>query len=90
MTLALASAAVVLAFFIKVIIDVGTTTMCNGVFNPNSSTSAVRHLLGVLYGVLIFRRVRDRGEPRGGNEGAETSHPQAVLTSVVVVSSSST
>ncbi len=77
LTLALVSAAVVLAFFIKVIIDVGGDNDVATAFNPNSSTSGWSgHLLRGALRRVDLRRVRDRGEPRGGNAGAEASDPQ--------------
>jgi len=87
LTLALISAAVVLAFFIKVIIDVGSGNDVAKAFNPSSSTDGWAGIFfGVLYGVLIFV-----GFETAANLAEETTEPKreiprAVLLSVVVVS----
>ena len=87
LTLALISIAVVLVFFIKVIIDVGADNDVAKAFNPSSSTDGWAGILfGVLYGVLIFV-----GFETAANLAEETAEPKraiprAVLLSVVVVS----
>ena len=79
--------AVVLAFFIKVIIELGGDNDSAKAFDPNSSTTGSSGILfGVLYGVLIFV-----GFETAANLAEETAEPKraipaAVLTSVVVVS----
>ena len=86
LSLSLVSAAVVLAFFIKVIIDLGSANDVAKTFNPSSSPTGWSGILfGVLYGVLIFV-----GFETAANLGEETAKPKrdiprAVLTSVVVV-----
>jgi amino acid transporter len=87
LTLALVSAAVVLAFFIKVIIDVGSDNDVAKAFNPNSSVDGWSGIFfGVLYGVLIF--VGFETAANLAEEAAEPKRaiPRAVLLSVVVVS----
>jgi amino acid transporter len=87
LTLALVSVAVVLAFFIKVIAEVGGDNDIGTAFNPNSSPDGWSGILfGVLYGVLIFV-----GFETAANLAEETAEPKrhiprAVLLSVVVVS----
>ena len=83
LTLALASAAVVLAFFIKVIMDAATTNL--EPFNPSSAQDGWTGIFfGVLYGVLIFV-----GFETAANLGEETAEPKrsiprAVLYTVVI------
>ena len=87
LTLALASAAVVLAFFIKVIIDVGSDNDVATAFNPNSSTSGWSGIFfGVLYGVLIFVGFETAANLAEETKEPKRAIPKAVLTSVVVVS----
>lgn len=87
LTLALVSVAVVLAFFIKVIIDVGSGNDVATTFNPSSSPEGWSGIFfGVLYGVLIF--VGFETAANLAEEAAEPKRaiPRAVLLSVVVVS----
>lgn len=87
LTLALASAAVVLAFFVKVIIDVGGDNDVATAFNPNSSTSGWSGIFfGVLYGVLIFVGFETAANLAEETKEPKRAIPKAVLTSVVVVS----
>jgi len=85
LTLALVSAAVVLAFFVYVIIKVGGDNSLKA-FNPAESPNGLAGIMfGVLYGVLIFV-----GFETAANLAEETAHPKraiprAVLTSVIVV-----
>jgi amino acid transporter len=85
LTLALVSAAVVLAFFVYVIIEVGGDNSLRA-FNPAESPNGLAGIMfGVLYGVLIFV-----GFETAANLAEETAHPKraiprAVLTSVIVV-----
>ena len=82
LTLALVSAAVVLAFFIKVIIDVGSDNDVATAFNPNSSTSGWSGIFfGVLYGVLIFV-----GFETAANLAEETAEPKRAIPKAVLTS----
>ena len=87
LTLALVSAAVVLAFFVKVIADLGSANDIAKTFTPSSSPDGWSGIFfGVLYGVLIFV-----GFETAANLAEETAEPtraipRAVLLSVVVVS----
>lgn len=88
LTLALISMAVVLAFFIYVIIEVGSGNDLAKAFDPSGSTTGDMNgvFFGVLYGVLIFV-----GFETAANLAEETAEPRrqiprAVLFSVVVVS----
>ena len=86
LTLALISAAVVLAFFVKVIIDLGSANDVAKTFNPSSSDFGWSGIFfGVLYGVLIF--VGFETAANLAEEAAEPKRaiPRAVLLSVVVV-----
>ncbi len=87
LTLALISVAVVLAFFIKVIVDLGSANDVAKTFNPSSSDFGWSGIFfGVLYGVLIF--VGFETAANLAEEAAEPKRaiPRAVLLSVVVVS----
>jgi amino acid transporter len=83
LTLALASAVVVLAFFIKVIVDAPTTNL--EPFKPSAAADGWTGIMfGVLYGVLIFV-----GFETAANLGEETAEPKraiprAVLYTVVI------
>jgi amino acid transporter len=85
LTLALVSAVVVLAFFVKVILDAPINSL--RAFNPGESADGWGGILfGVLYGVLIFV-----GFETAANLAEEASEPKraiprAVLLTVVVVS----
>ena len=87
LTLALISIVVMLAFFVKVIVDLGSDNDFATVFNPNSSPDGWSGILfGVLYGVLIFV-----GFETAANLAEETAEPKkdiprAVLLSVVLIS----
>jgi amino acid transporter len=85
LTLALVSAAVVLAFFLKVILDAPVNSL--KAFNPGESADGWGGILfGVLYGVLIF--VGFETAANLAEEAAEPKRaiPKAVLLTVVVVS----
>lgn len=87
LTLSLVSAVVVLAFFIKVIVDLGSANDVAKTFNPSSSPTGWSGIMfGVLYGVLIF--VGFETAANLAEEAAEPKRaiPRAVLLSVVVVS----
>jgi amino acid transporter len=86
LTLALVSVAVVLAFFIKVIIDVGSDNDVAKAFNPNSSPTGWSGVIyGVLYGVLIFVGFETAANLAEETAEPKRSIPRAVLLSVVVV-----
>jgi amino acid transporter len=86
LVLALVSLTVVLAFFIYVIVKVGSANDIGTALNPNSSPQGLNGVLfGVLYGVLLFT-----GFESAANLGEETSHPKrdiprAVLFSVLAI-----
>jgi amino acid transporter len=85
LTLALISAVVVLAFFVKVILDAPVNSF--RAFNPGESADGWGGILfGVLYGVLIF--VGFETAANLAEEAAEPKRaiPRAVLLTVVVVS----
>jgi amino acid transporter len=87
LTLALVSAAVVLAFFIKVIVDVGSDNDVAKAFSPSSSpTGWAGIFFGVLYGVLIFVGFETAANLAEETAEPKRSIPKAVLLSVVVVS----
>ena len=83
LSLALASAVVVLAFFIKVIVDAPVTNL--EPFKPSAAADGWTGIMfGVLYGVLIFV-----GFETAANLGEETAEPKraiprAVLYTVVI------
>jgi amino acid transporter len=84
LTLALVSAAVLLGFFVYVIIKVGGDNSLRA-FNPAEAPDFGGILFGVLYGVLIFvgfetaaNLAEETAEPR-------RSIPRAVLVTVVIV-----
>ena len=84
LVLALVSAAVVLVFFIDVILNAPTNSL--RAFNPAEAPDLSGLLFGVLYGVLIFV-----GFESAANLAEETAEPKraiprAVLLSVVIVS----
>ena len=87
LTLALISAAVVLAFFIYVIVKVGGDNDVARAFDPSQAPNEWSGVLfGVLYGVLIFV-----GFETAANLAEETANPKreiprAVLLSVFLVS----
>ena len=87
LALAFLSVAVVLAFCIKVIADLGSDNDFATVFKPDSSPFGWSGIFyGVLYGVLIF--VGFETAANLAEEAAEPKRqiPRAVLTSVIVVS----
>ena len=87
LVLALVSVAVVLAFCVKVIADLGSDNDFATVFKPGSAPLGWSGIFyGVLYGVLIF--VGFETAANLAEEAAEPKRqiPRAVLTSVVVVS----
>jgi amino acid transporter len=83
LSLALVSAVVVLAFFVKVIADAPTASL--KALNPSEAPDLSSLLFGVLYGVLIFV-----GFETAANLAEETAEPKreiprAVLLTVVIV-----
>ncbi len=86
LTLALISMAVVLTFFLYVIVKLGSANDVAKSFNPSTSPDGWSGVLfGVLYGVLIFV-----GFETAANLAEETAEPKrqiprAVLISVVIV-----
>jgi amino acid transporter len=86
LTLALVSVAVVLAFFIKVIVDLGGANDVALTFKPSSSPTGWSGILfGVLYGVLIFVGFETAANLAEETAEPKKSIPKAVLLSVVVV-----
>jgi amino acid transporter len=86
LTLALVSIAVVLIFFITVIVDLGDANDFGQAFDPSPEGGFSGILFGVLYGVLIFV-----GFETAANLAEETTQPKraiprAVLGAVVLVS----
>lgn len=85
LALALVSAAALLLFFLKVIVDVGSANSLKA-FNPAEAADGLPGILfGVLYGVLIFV-----GFETAANLAEETAEPKraiprAVLLTVVIV-----
>ena len=78
LTLALASAVVVLAFFVKVIVDAPTANL--EPFKPSSAADGWTGIMfGVLYGVLIFV-----GFETAANLGEETAEPKRSIPRAVV------
>jgi amino acid transporter len=86
LVLALVSIAVVLVFFLYVIVKVGGDNQVGTAFSPSSSPQGFNGVLfGVLYGVLLFT-----GFETAANLGEETAHPKrdiprAVLFSVLAI-----
>lgn len=82
--LALVSAAVVLAFFIKVIVEAPTNSL--DAFNPAEAPSYRGILFGVLYGVLIFVGFETAANLAEEAEQPKRAIPRAVMLSVALVS----
>ncbi len=84
LTLALVSAAVVLAFFVDVIINAPENSL--QAFNPSEAPGSYTGILfGVLYGVLIFVGFETAANLAEEAEQPKRAIPKAVLFSVVVV-----
>jgi amino acid transporter len=88
--LALGSMAVVLAFFIDVIVNSpvfadGVTTDALRPFDPSEAPSYTGILFGVLYGVLIFVGFETAANLAEEAEQPKRAIPRAVLLSVIVV-----
>jgi amino acid transporter len=85
LVLSLVSAAVVLLFFLKVIIDVGGDNSLKA-FNPGESPTGFSGILfGVLYGVLIFVGFETAANLAEETADPKRAIPRAVLLSVIVV-----
>ncbi|HET9672613.1 MAG TPA: APC family permease, partial [Actinomycetota bacterium] len=81
--LALVSAAVVLAFFVNVIVNAPSNSA--RAFNPAEAPSYTGILFGVLYGVLIFVGFETAANLAEEAERPKRAIPRAVLLSVVIV-----
>jgi amino acid transporter len=84
LVLALVSAAVVLAFFVKVIVEAPSNSL--NAFNPAEAPSYRGILFGVLYGVLIFVGFETAANLAEEAEQPKRAIPRAVILSVVLVS----
>jgi amino acid transporter len=89
--LALTSAVVVLAFFIKVIMDSpvlsgGASSDALKPFNPAEAPNLTGILFGVLYGVLIFVGFETAANLAEEARQPKKAIPRAVMLSVVIVS----
>ena len=86
LALALISIAVVLIFFITVIVDLGADNDLAKTFDPTPSGGFSGILFGVLYGVLIFVGFETAANLAEETAEPKRSIPRAVLGSVVIVS----
>jgi amino acid transporter len=87
LTLALVSAVALLAFFIKVIVDVGANNDVVRALDPSEAPEGWSGILfGVLYGVLIFVGFETAANLAEETAQPKRSIPRAVLSSVVIVS----
>lgn len=87
LTLALISVAVVLTFFVSVIIKLGGDNDFGKAFSPSPSPDGFSGIMfGVLYGVLIFVGFETAANLAEETAEPKKSIPRAVLLSVVVVS----
>jgi amino acid transporter len=86
LTLALVSIAVVLIFFVTVIVDLGSANDLGKAFSPNPPDGFTGVLFGVLYGVLIFVGFETAANLAEETADPQRSIPRAVLGAVVVVS----
>ena len=87
LTLALISVAVVLVYFLSVIVRLGGDNDFGKAFNPNPSPDGFTGIMfGVLYGVLIFVGFETAANLAEETAEPKKSIPRAVLLSVVVVS----
>jgi amino acid transporter len=87
LTLALISIAVVLIFFITVIVDLGSANDVAKAFDPTPSPDGFAGILfGVLYGVLIFVGFETAANLAEETADPKRSIPRAVLGAVVIVS----
>jgi amino acid transporter len=83
LVLALVSAAVVLAFFVNVIVNAPENSF--RAFNPNEAPNYTGILFGVLYGVLIFVGFETAANLAEEAEQPKRAIPKAVMLSVVIV-----
>ncbi len=87
LTLALVSVAVVLTYFLSVIVRLGGDNDFAKAFNPDPSPDGFSGIVfGVLYGVLIFVGFETAANLAEETAEPKRSIPRAVLLSVVVVS----
>ncbi len=86
LTLALISIAVVLIFFITVIVDLGDANDIGKAFDPSPEGGFSGILFGVLYGVLIFVGFETAANLAEETAEPKRSIPRAVLGAVVLVS----
>lgn len=86
LTLALISIAVVLIFFISVIVKLGGDNNIGKAFDPSPPDGFSGVLFGVLYGVLIFVGFETAANLAEETAEPKKSIPRAVLLSVVLVS----
>jgi len=87
LTLALVSVAVVLTYFLSIIVRLGGDNDFAKAFNPNPSPDGFSGIMfGVLYGVLIFVGFETAANLAEETADPKRSIPRAVLLSVVVVS----
>lgn len=85
LALALVSAAALLLFFVKVIVDVGAGNSLKA-FNPAEAADGLPGILfGVLYGVLIFVGFETAANLAEETAEPKRSIPRAVLLTVVIV-----
>lgn len=82
LALALVSAVAVLAFFVKVILDVPLNSV--KAFNPAEAPDFTGLLFGVLYGVLIFVGFETAANLAEETSDPKRSIPKAVLLTVVI------
>jgi len=87
LTLALISIAVVLVFFITVIVDLGSANDVAKAFDPTPSPGGFSGILfGVLYGLLIFVGFETAANLAEETAEPKRSIPRAVLGAVAIVS----
>ena len=87
LTLALVSVAVVLTYFLSIIVRLGGDNDFGKAFDPNPSPDGFSGIMfGVLYGVLIFVGFETAANLAEETAEPKKSIPRAVLLSVVVVS----
>ena len=87
LTLALVSIAVVLTYFLSIIVRLGGDNDFGKAFDPNPSPDGFSGIMfGVLYGVLIFVGFETAANLAEETAEPKKSIPRAVLLSVVVVS----
>ncbi|HLA92896.1 MAG TPA: APC family permease [Actinomycetota bacterium] len=85
LTLALISIAVLLIFFITVIVELGSDNDFAKVFDPTPEGGLSGILFGVLYGILIFVGFETAANLAEETADPKRSIPRAVLGAVVIV-----